>query len=131
MYRTPLHTLPAAQYQKPGFFGAVASLIDKPHRFMEHSFSDRLLLHPLFQGFSRLDFLDIVGATPFDFRSFSPKATLVHQGEPCVRLHLLLRGTVEIVRESPNRLYSITEELTAPCTIGAARLYGLHNLHTH
>ena len=98
---------------------------------MEPSFSARLLLHPLFQGFSRLDFLDIVGATPFDFRSFSPKATLVHQGEPCVRLHLLLRGTVEIVRESPNRLYSITEELTAPCTIGAARLYGLHNLHTH
>ena len=81
---------------------------------MEHSFSDRLLLHPLFQGFSRLDFLDIVGATPFDFRSFSPKATLVHQGEPCVRLYLLLRGTVEILRESPNQLYSITEAPSAP-----------------
>ena len=69
---------------------------------MEHTFSDRLLHVPLFQGFSRLDFLDIVAQTPFDFRTLNPREVLFHQDSECRSLCIALGGEVQAVAESPD-----------------------------
>lgn len=94
---------------------------------MEHAFSNRLLLLPLFQGFSRLDFLDIVEKTPFDFRSLRPRDILVRQGEESTALCILLGGEVESEVDSPEHSYRLTEEMKAPWMIQQECLFGLHN----
>lgn len=98
---------------------------------MDHSFSARLLLVPLFQGFSRLDFLDIVEKTPFDFKTFRPGQALVHQEEESRSLCMLLGGEVEFTAESPDHTYRFSERFTAPWVVQAECLFGLHNRYTH
>ena len=47
---------------------------------MNHDFSNRLLLLPLFQGFSRLDFLDMAAKVPLDVRSLPAGSDIVTAG---------------------------------------------------
>ncbi len=98
---------------------------------MDHAFSNRLLLVPLFHGFSRLDFLDIVEKTPFDFRTLPHGATLVHQGEEARALCIVLGGEVNCEAESADHTYSLSEALPAPRIILPECLFGLHNRFTH
>ena len=97
---------------------------------METSFSNRLFLLPLFQGFSRLDFLDIVEKTPMDFSTLSPKEILVHQNDACESLLMVLSGDLEIEVNSPDHTYTFSETLTGPWIIQPERLFGLHNSYT-
>lgn len=97
---------------------------------MESAFSTRLLLQPFFQGFSRLDFLDIVEKTPFDFRSYRSRAAIVRQGEESRSLCLLLSGSIESEAESPDHLCRLTETLKAPWAVQPECLFGLHNRYT-
>lgn len=98
---------------------------------MDHSFSNRLLLVPLFQGFSRLDFLDIVEKTPFDFRTLKPKEIVVRQGEESHRLCILLGGELECESESPEHTYRIKESMHAPWVMQLDCLFGLHNTYRY
>ncbi|MGM9688032.1 MAG: Crp/Fnr family transcriptional regulator [Alloprevotella sp.] len=97
---------------------------------MEHSFSNRLLYVPLFQGFSRLDFLDIVAQTPFDFRTLSPREVLFHQDSECRSLCIVLGGELQAVGESPDHSYKLAETLQAPWVVEPLSLFGLHNRYT-
>lgn len=90
-------------------------------------FSNRLLLVPLFQGFSRLDFLDIVEKVPLDFQTYKQHDTIVQQGEDCKALCILLGGEVETEVESPNQAYRLVEKIRAPWVIQPENLFGLHN----
>lgn len=98
---------------------------------MDHAFSNRLLLIPLFQGFSRLDFLDIVEKTTFDFRSYKPSQTVVRQGEESHSLCIILKGEVECITDSPDHTYKFHERITAPCIVQPECLFGLHNRYAH
>ena len=90
-------------------------------------FSNRLLHVPLFQGFSRLDFLDIVEKIPFDFRTLQPRQYLVKQGDECHGLCVLLSGEVETECESADHTYTIHEHIIAPWTVQIESLFGYHN----
>lgn len=90
-------------------------------------FSSKLLLVPLFQGFSRLDFLDIVEKIPFDFHTYNPREIILRQGEECTSLCILLGGEVQVAIESPGQTYRLTEELRAPWVVQQENLFGLHN----
>ncbi len=92
-------------------------------------FSSRLLLTPLFQGFSRLDFLDIVGKTALDFRTYPDRAELCRQGDECRAICMLLGGEVVCEAESPEHSYVLSERVRAPYTFPFETLYGLHNRH--
>lgn len=97
---------------------------------MDHSFSNRLLLVPLFNGFSRLDFLDIVEKTPFDFRTFTKDCVILKQNEISRSLFILLSGEVIAHRDSPDHTYQIEEFIQAPAVIQMEYLFGLHNRYT-
>lgn len=94
-------------------------------------FSNRLLLLPLFQGFSRLDFIDIVEKTPFDFRTIMPKGIIVSQGRTCECLCMVLNGEMIVETESPEHTYRLAEYVNAPHIIQIENLFGLHNKYTH
>lgn len=98
---------------------------------MDHAFSNRLLLVPLFQGFSRLDFLDIVEKTPFDFRTLAHGATLILQGDEARALCIVLGGEVDCEAESADHTYRLCETLSAPRVLQPECLFGLHNRFTH
>ena len=94
---------------------------------MDHSFSNRLLIVPLFQGFSRLDFLDIVEKIPLGFKTYKPGSTIVAQEEESHSLCILLSGEAEAEVVSPQGIYRFTEKIKAPYTIQIENLFGLHN----
>lgn len=93
-------------------------------------FSNRLLHVPLFQGFSRLDFLDIVAKIPFDFRTLHPNEYVVKQGEECHGLCVILSGEVETECKSPDQAYTYGERLGAPWCVQIENLFGYHNRYT-
>lgn len=97
---------------------------------MDHSFSDKLLLIPLFQGFSRLDFLDVVEKVPFEFRSFKAGATLVEQEQESRQLVMILNGTVHCRQTDARHTYEFSERLSAPFIVQPECLFGLHNRYT-
>lgn len=97
---------------------------------MDHSFSDKLLLQPLFQGFSRLDFLDVVEKVPLEFRSFKKGETIVEQDQECQRLVLVLEGAVWSSQDSAAHTYRYAERFSAPCMLQPECIFGLHNRYT-
>lgn len=97
---------------------------------MDYSFSNKLLLLPLFQGFSRLDFLDIVEKTPFDFRTLQSGKYLIKQNDECKSLCILIGGEVIFETESPDDTYRYSEHIIAPWTIQQECLFGLHNRYS-
>lgn len=94
---------------------------------MDHSFSNRLLIVPLFQGFSRLDFLDIVEKIPLGFKTYKSGSTIVAQEEESHSLCILLSGEAEAEVVSPQGIYRFTEKIKSPYTIQIENLFGLHN----
>lgn len=97
---------------------------------MHTDFSSKLLLLPLFQGFSRLDVMDIVEKVPLDFHTYSPSESLLTQGEECRTLRFLFGGRVWAVKENAERTYVFRESMTAPWVVQPERLLGLHNRYT-
>lgn len=94
-------------------------------------FSSRLFLVPLFQGFSRLDFLDIVEKTPLDFRTYRAGEVIVRQGDQPQSLCILLGGEAEAVAQDPEQTYVFSEKVRTPCTVQIEALFGLHNRYIH
>ncbi len=93
-------------------------------------FSNKLLLVPLFQGFSRLDFLDIVEKVPLDFHTYKAKEVVVKQNDECQSLCIVLGGKICVETENPEHTYLFQEELQAPVVVQIEHLFGLHNRYT-
>lgn len=98
---------------------------------MDNSFSSRLLHVSLFQGFSRLDFLDLVEKTPFDFCTIQHGKPVVVQHEECQSLCILMGGEVVIETESSDHQCRLDEYMKAPWVILPECLFGLHNNYSH
>ena len=93
---------------------------------MNHDFSNRLLLLPLFQGFSRLDFLDMAAKVPLDVRSLPAGSDIVTAGETSDALVCLLEGEAIATAAAPDGSYVLREWLRAPWLCQPECLYGLH-----
>lgn len=97
---------------------------------MDTLFSNRLFNLPLFQGFSRLDFLDIVEKTPFSFQTLAPGEVLVRQDDTCDSLCMVLGGTIETDVDSLDHTYRFFEKFSAPWIVQPERLFGFHNRYS-
>lgn len=97
---------------------------------MPHSFSSRLLDFPLFQGFSRLDILDIAEKVRFDFLQLQRSDALMRQDEECRSLTFLLRGGIWVIRESFDHRFTLRERGNGPVVLQPEVLFGLHNRYS-
>lgn len=97
---------------------------------MAINFSDRLLLLPFFEGFSRLDVMDMVEKTPFSFLTIKPGEVFAKQDEECFNLAFLLQGKAKASLKNEAHAFEFTETIQAPWVIEPERLYGLHNRYS-
>ena len=97
---------------------------------MATNFSDRLLLLPLFEGFSRLDVMDMVEKTPFSFLTIKPGEVFVKQDDECFNLAFVLQGKAKVSLKNEARAYEFIETVQAPWVLEPERLFGLHNRYT-
>ncbi len=91
---------------------------------------DQLLLFPLFLGMSRVDMLQLVGNTRFDFRKFDAHEVVVKDGDNCSHLFFLIKGEIIVNRFSDDHRYRVEEKLSAPFMIEPERLFGLYTVYT-
>lgn len=97
---------------------------------MQQSTADKLLLLPIFQGFSRLDFLDVVEKTPLEFLNFKSGQTVVKRNDECSHLYLITEGRVVARLCEPEEGYDYFETLSVPLVVQPECLFGLHNRFT-
>lgn len=90
----------------------------------------KLLKQALFQGMSRSDMDLIVAHLRFGFHTYSDGDTVMADGEPCRHLLMLTDGRMETTATAADKGYSVREEVSAPQTIQAERLFGLRQRYT-
>ncbi len=91
---------------------------------------DKLLETPVFQGISKSDLHEIVGKTKFGFAKYEEGKTIVRADSYCSEMLFLLSGTIEIIADSADHSYSVSEYCTAPLQIQPQRLFGLRQRYT-
>lgn len=92
--------------------------------------TNKLLWLPIFQGFSRLDFLDVIEKTPLEFLKFKSGQTIVNAHEECRHLYVITEGKVDVRLHCPSEGYDYHEEIEAPFVVQPDHLFGLHNNFT-
>ncbi len=91
---------------------------------------DNLLNLPLFLGMSRNDLLEVAGHTKFDFQKLEDGATIVKEGDACLRLYFLLAGDISVITEADDHGYRIEEDITAPELFQVEHIFGLSQRFT-
>lgn len=88
-------------------------------------FYEQLSSMPLFQGMSKDDFMFVIGAVKFEFRTIQPGKLIIGDGELCDSAVFLLDGTMASESQADDKSYTITEYMTAPHVIQIERLFGM------
>jgi len=91
---------------------------------------DKLLETPLFQGISKTDLHEIVGKTKFGFIKYEAGKVIVRADSYCNEIQFLLNGTLEMITDSMDHSYTMTEYLSAPHQIQLQRLFGIRQRYT-
>lgn len=91
---------------------------------------EKLLETPFFQGISKSDLHEIVGKTKFGFAKYDEGKSIVRAESYCNEMLFVLSGTVEIITESADHSYTVSEYCTAPLQIQPQRLFGLRQRYT-
>ena len=86
---------------------------------------DKLLQLPLFQGMSEHDWSYVVGHTRFEFERTNTGITIIHEGDRCTNLRILIKG--ELLGESiaDDHSYKVIETYHAPLILQPENLFGL------
>ncbi|MCM1109527.1 MAG: Crp/Fnr family transcriptional regulator [Clostridium sp.] len=98
---------------------------------MERSMFETLLELPLFQGICLTDLTRIVETEKLAFEKYEAGECLIKQDTPCHRLVFLTKGTITKHTVSTNRLYAVSERISAPAVLQPEALYGLNPTHYH
>ena len=92
---------------------------------------DRLLQFPLFQGMSRDDLEIVAGHTRFGFQKVTAGRQIIHAGDPCTHLYLLINGTLKIETFSDDSRYSVIEQMSSPFILQQESIFGYYQRYTH
>lgn len=85
---------------------------------------ESLLCLPYFQGMSKDDITAILGKVTLEFKRYGDGGTIFRQGEKCNQFAILTQGTISCTAYSPDKSYSITEEIDTPFTIEPYSIFG-------
>ncbi|MGL4851547.1 MAG: Crp/Fnr family transcriptional regulator [Phocaeicola sp.] len=91
---------------------------------------DTLLQLPLFQGFCKNDFTQVLEKVRFHFRKYKADEQVVNQGEACNDLIFLLSGEVNCLTADENNRFSIEERLVSPTVLEPHSIFGMNTTYT-
>ena len=75
---------------------------------------DKLRSLTLFQGLDISDINEVIGYTKFSFAKVETGDNIIHEGDHCNQLTIILNGKISITSHAANRSYNITETISAP-----------------
>lgn len=87
---------------------------------------DTLLQLPLFQGLCQEDFTSILDKVKLHFIKHKAGETIIKSGSPCKQLCFLLKGEISVVTHSRENIYTVIEQMDAPCLIEPQSLFGMN-----
>lgn len=91
---------------------------------------DTLLQLPLFQGFCKHDFTQVLEKVRFHFRKYKPNELLVKQGDQCNNLIFLLSGEISSQSTSTEGNFTIQECFTTPTVLEPHSIFGMNTCYT-
>lgn len=86
---------------------------------------DKLLQLPLFQGMSERDWSYVVGHTRFEFERTSVGVTIIHEGDRCTSLCILIKGQLLGESIADDHSYKVIETYHSPFILQPENLFGL------
>ena len=86
---------------------------------------ESLMSLPYFQGMSKDEITSILDKVKLVFTRYKDGESIATQGSPCNNFTLLVRGSLTSKCVSPDRRYTLTEELTPPFAFEPYSLFGL------
>lgn len=92
---------------------------------------DKLLGLPLFLGMSSNDLQEVVTRVRFGFNKYPKNKIVVSEDQPCDMLYLLVNGGLNVITESTDHSFSVTEQVEAPYIFQPERIFGLIQRHSH
>lgn len=92
---------------------------------------DKLLQFPLFQGMSRDDLEIVAGHTRFGFLRLPAGRQIVVEGEPCVQLYFLIKGSIRLQTWDSSHSYRVVEQVSAPYILQQEAIFGYFQRYTH
>lgn len=91
---------------------------------------DKLRSLTLFQGLDISDINEVIGYTKFSFAKVETGDNIIHEGDHCNQLTIILNGKISITSHAANRSYNITETISAPIALQPEHLFGLFQQYT-
>lgn len=85
----------------------------------------KLLRLPFFQGIDRDELEAMASKIRFDFQKYDEGAWIARENDRCATLTLVMTGSVEAEAISADHIYSLREQIDAPCAIEPERIFGL------
>ena len=85
---------------------------------------------PLFQGLCSNELTLMLEKMKLHFHKVRPKGIIVHQGEECNKLILLLCGSINSETTDKEQTFSLTEKINSPAIIEPYSLFGLQPQYT-
>ncbi|MGL4519673.1 MAG: Crp/Fnr family transcriptional regulator [Phocaeicola sp.] len=86
---------------------------------------DTLLQLPLFQGFCKQDFTQVLEKVRFHFRKYKAEDIIVKQGDPCNQLIFLLSGEMSSQIVDKEGQFTLQERLLTPTVLEPHSIFGM------
>ncbi|MGL5937640.1 MAG: Crp/Fnr family transcriptional regulator [Phocaeicola sp.] len=89
-----------------------------------------LLQLPLFQGFCKADFTQVLEKVQFHFHRYKANEIIVKQGDSCNELIFLLSGELISQTTDPQKLFLLQEWITQPTLLEPHSIFGMSTSYT-
>lgn len=91
---------------------------------------DTLLQLPLFQGFCKKDFTQVLEKVRFHFHKYKPNEPIVRQGDTCNNLIFSLSGEISSQTIDAKGKFTIEERFTSPMLLEPYSIFGMNTCYT-
>ena len=90
---------------------------------------ENLMCLPYFQGMSKDEITGILDKVKLEFTRYTDGELIAMQHSPCNSLAMLIRGTLISTCTSPEKDYTLIEEITTPFAFEPYSMFGINPVH--